>query len=368
GHPMRQSVPEVVGVKRLDHLPLVGAVLRYLEVKDTIDQLLPADPRHEVTAGEGVEALVLMILTGEHALYRVSETLAGYDLEVIFQRPIAAEHFHDTRLGHVLDALWEVGLDRVYGAVISHAIHKYALDLSRLHSDTTSLKVYGAYEREEEEEGPLVTFGFSKDHRPDLKQLLFGLTVTADGSVPVWGHVSDGNRSDSEEHRFHITQLRQYLPDLTHPLLGADSKFFAGQTLLLAQEERLSFVTLVPQTVGLQRTLVEEMELEAMPVLLERPGRRSGTVEVSRGRSVLRTYQAQTARGEPQELLLRFLVVESTQLAKHNGPKLAAAIQAERARLSELTAEWERREFACEAMPSRPWPRSFSRRGGATIG
>lgn len=144
---MRPAVipnPEIVEVKRLDHLPLVGAILRELAVKDTLDALITPHERHAVTVGECVAALVLTILTGEHALSRVAATLASYDLEVIFQRMVDAAHFHDNRLGRALDARWSTGLDRVYGAVISQAIRHYALELTRLHTDTTSLKVYGA--------------------------------------------------------------------------------------------------------------------------------------------------------------------------------------------------------------------------------
>jgi hypothetical protein len=130
--------PELVDVKRFDHLPLVGAMLRELAVKDTLDALLPPHERNEVTVGECVEALVLTILTGEHALSRVADTLAGYDLEVIFQGPMDAAHFHDNRLGRALDALWQAGLERLYGVVISHAMQHYALELARLHTDTTN--------------------------------------------------------------------------------------------------------------------------------------------------------------------------------------------------------------------------------------
>jgi transposase len=177
-------------------------------------------------------------------------------------------------LGHFLDDLWDAGLDRLYGAVIGQAIRKYLIDLSRLHTDTTSLKVYGDYDGEEE--GPLITYGYSKDHRPDLKQLLFGLTVGDDGGVPIWGHITDGNRSDSKEHQFHLTHLRRHLPDLKQTLLVTDSKFFAGETLLAAREEQIPFVTLVPQTVGLCRKLSKGISSEALPVLWERPGRRKG--------------------------------------------------------------------------------------------
>ena len=122
--PPTTSTLEVVDVKRLDHLLIVGAMLRELAVKETLDALIPPHKRHEVTVGECVEALVLMILTGEQALSRVAGALAGYELEVIFQRPLAPVHVHDNRLGRALDAWWRAGRDRLYGAVISQAIQR----------------------------------------------------------------------------------------------------------------------------------------------------------------------------------------------------------------------------------------------------
>jgi transposase len=339
---------DVVDIQRLDHLPLVGALLRDLAVQAAIDALLPPHKRNAVTVGGCVEALIRTILTGEHALSRVTDTLAGYDWEVICQRPINATHFHDNRLGRALDALWAAGRDRVYGAVLSRAIQQYALELGRLHTEATSLQVYGAYEREEGAEGPHITFGYSRAHRPDLKQLLFGLTVTAEG-VPVWGHITDGNRSDSLEHRFHITQLRQHLPELGTPLLVADSKFFAGETRAWAVEHQLRFVTLVSQTVGLRQELVDAPTLAVLPLWWEQPGRRRAVTELYRGISVRRAYCWKRETGEMQELPLRFLVVESTQLAKATAPRLAAAQQPEQTTLVRLQKQWQRRTFACAA-------------------
>jgi hypothetical protein len=87
-----------------------------------LDALLPAHDRHVVSVGEGVEALVLTMLTGQHALSRVADTWAGDDLAVMVHRPLDTAHFPDNRLGRALDARWTAGVDRVYGAVISPAI------------------------------------------------------------------------------------------------------------------------------------------------------------------------------------------------------------------------------------------------------
>jgi transposase len=187
-------------------------------------------------------------------------------------------HVHDHRLGRALDALWGAGLDRIYGAVISQAIQRSALALARLHPDPTSLKRYGAYERAAEEAGPLVTFGYRRDHRPDLKPLRFGLTVTAEGG-PVWGHVADGHQSDSTEQRCQITQRRQHLPDLGASLLVAASTFLAGETMALAAAHRFRLVTLVPQTVSPRPLVVEAPELRELPLLGEQPGRRHGALD-----------------------------------------------------------------------------------------
>jgi hypothetical protein len=339
---------EIVEVKRLDHLPLVGAMRRELAVKDTLDALIQAHDRHVVSVGECVEALVLTILPGEQALSRVADTLAGYDLAVIVQRPLDTAHFHDNRLGRALDTLWTAGVDRVYGAVISQAIRQYALGLTRLHTAATSLKVYGAYARDEPEEGPVVTYGYRRDHRPDLKQLLFGLTVTAEG-VPVWGHITDGHQRASTEHRFPITPLRQHLPDLGEPLLVADSKFLAGDTIALAAAHRFRLVTLLPQTVGLRQELVDDPTLRDVPLLSERTGRRKGESETSHGASVVRPYRWKTAAGEVQEMPRRWLVVASTPLAKAKASRRAAVQHIERGLLSDRQAQWQRRTFACEA-------------------
>ena len=168
--------------------------------------------------------------------------------------------------------------------------------------------------------------------------------MTAEG-VPVWGHVTDGNQSDSTEHRFHSTQWRQHLPDLGEPLLVADSQFFAGETMPLAAAHRFRFVPLVPPTVGLRQVLVEAPELSELPVRWEQPGRRQGEREQYQGASVVRPYRWKTGAGKGQEISLRLLVVESTPLTKAKAPRLAAAQQAERVMLAELPQQWPRRTF-----------------------
>lgn len=334
----------IIDVKRLDHLPLVAACMRHLEIAKTIDELIPPHPLNHVTTGECVEALVLTILTGEHALYNVSKVLSQYDISIIFQKEVDPNWFHDNRLGNSLDDLKTAGLDNLYSAVISKAIIKHSLGLSHLHFDTTSLSLHGEYNTDEKT--PLAAYGYSKEHRPDLKQILFGMTVTQDGNVPITGRITSGNTSDSTENRFNITSLRNIVPDLSGSILAADSKFFSAPTLELAYQNNLSFVTLVPKTVGIRNELVKDDG--DFKLLLTKEGRKKGTFEEYRGYSVIRPYVYENEKGEKVERTMRFLVVESTTLEKKKGKKIDAGISAEEEELTKIASSLKKKIFACE--------------------
>jgi hypothetical protein len=165
----------------------------------------------------------------------------------------------------------------------------------------------------------------------------------------VWGHVTEGNQRDSPEPRFHITQLRQHLPDVGEPLWGADSQCLAGESVALAAAPRFRLVTMVPQTVPVRPAVVAAPALASLPPLGDQPGRRKGEREAEHGASVVRLYRWKTAAGEGQEWPLRFLVVESPHRAQAKAPRLATAQQVERAMLADLEPQWPRRTGACEA-------------------
>ena len=330
--------------KRLDHLPLVAACMRHLEIAKTIDEIVPPHPLNHVTTGECVEAMVLSILTGEHALYNVSDVLSKYDTSIIFQKEVNPNWFHDNRLGNSLDDLKKAGLDGSYSAIISKAIVKHSLGLSHLHFDTTSLSFYGDYKTDEE--NPLVIYGHSKKHRPDLKQVLFGMTVTQDGNIPITGRITAGNTSDSTENRFNITSLRNIIPDLSNTILAADSKFFSGPTIELAYQNQnpLSFVTLVPKTIGLREELVNQKG--EFQLLLTKEGRKKGTIEEYRGYSVIRPYVYEIDDERKVERIMRFLVVESTTLEKKKGRTIDSGILKEGEELTQKAKNLSKKVFA----------------------
>jgi hypothetical protein len=99
------------------HLPLVLGVIRRLEVASIIDRLLPPHPAHALSSGRGVEALVLAILDGDHALYKVGYRLEDRGMIALLQPGLTRASLHDYRLGHILDALFAANLNKVFSAV-----------------------------------------------------------------------------------------------------------------------------------------------------------------------------------------------------------------------------------------------------------
>ena len=187
-------------IRPVAHVPLVLGVLRRLEVATVIDSLIAPHPAHVLSTGRGVEALVLAILDGDHALYKVGQRLEERGMLDLLQPGLTRASLHDYRLGHILEALFAANLNKVYSAIVLKALAVYAIPTPWLHQDTTTIALYGAYEDDPKTAGaPRPAYGHSKDGRDDLKQVLLSLGVSGDGGIPLRLGVRDGNRSDSVE-------------------------------------------------------------------------------------------------------------------------------------------------------------------------
>src|SRR5215472_12317932 len=78
-------------------------------------------------------------------------------------------------------------LPALYAGLAHQARRSFAVEASAVHVDSTSFSVEGAYEREEREDNETlirITYGYSRDHRADLKHWQRSLATTASG-VPV---------------------------------------------------------------------------------------------------------------------------------------------------------------------------------------
>ena len=128
-------------------------------------------------------------------------------------KAVAPEAFQDDTVGRVLDRLYDIGTMKVFTACAVRADRVCGFDKRYIHFDTTSIMVYGDYllseEAKESEEPFRITYGYSKDKRPDLKQFVFS-TLCVDRAVPLWGKPHDGNARAGSSYFQLPTWIYQY--------------------------------------------------------------------------------------------------------------------------------------------------------------
>src|SRR5262245_46622837 len=172
-------------IRPVTHLPLVLEVVRKRNIAALIDTFCPPHPAHILSCGRGVEALLLALLDGHHALYKGGARLAERGMLPLLQAGLTRASLNDYRLGQMLEALFAAQRNRVFGAIALNTLDIYAPSTPWLPQDTTTITLYGAYEEEARPVAGLVpprpAYGHSKDGRDDLTQVLLSLGVSRDG-------------------------------------------------------------------------------------------------------------------------------------------------------------------------------------------
>lgn len=338
------------------HLPLLRHAIDELGIRAAVDRLSAPDPRHLVSDGDCVAVMIMNILHGRVALYEMGTWLADTDVDLLLGEGTPAECFHDDRLGHALDRLFNVGTEYLFSEVARGVLRRPCLGTSyAVHMDTTSVSLHGAYEEDPQrpwpEGAPQPARGFSKDKRPDLKQLIFGLSVHGPTRIPLGFNVLDGNTADPKANRFQIESLAQLLPAEHDVTLVADCKFVDGVTLGAAAASGLHYVSLLPHTFGLRAELVEDVRTKGTELahLGTFPGR---TLDLPsrtyRGVSFVRPFPMVMPGGAHVEQAHRFLVVRSSSQEAEFDETIDRRADKEKASLDRTLEKLTKREFACE--------------------
>jgi len=194
--------------------------------------------------GDYADALLVLmknVLIDRDALYALKDWARQYDL-----RLASGAEFGDDRLARSLDRLFEADRSTLQTQITLSVIKAFDLKMDQIHGDTTSIAVSGQYTKQDAAAVQLKR-GHSKDHRPDLKQLVYSLCVTRDGAVPVHFKTYDGNRTDDTVQWEIWSSIRTLLqrPDFVYV---GDSKLCVEETMRRIDREHGLFVTVVPRT------------------------------------------------------------------------------------------------------------------------
>jgi len=250
-------MPAPAGFTLVSHtlggLPLVNHCLRRLRFDALLQQHLPPpDPRAQLSPSAALGVLTRNLVLARVPLYGLGEWARVWVPGLLRLRPAQVALLNDDRVGRALDRLFDADPRAWLTTLVVHMVKAFGVSLEQLHNDSTTLTLHGEYAGAT---GRLVrgrptlvvTFGHNKDHRPDLKQLLWILTVSADGAVPVHVKVADGDTEDSTTHRETWEVLRGLVGSANF-LYVADSKLCTRDTLKHIHEHGGRFLTVLPRT------------------------------------------------------------------------------------------------------------------------
>jgi transposase len=225
--------------------PIIEHFMETLRIREIIGAYMPRDKRMKLDDEKVLGVLIHNILTTPHPLYEIQDWLRPLDAEKLGLSPKEVKYIQDDRVGRALARFYRCRHKDVFFRLALRAIKVYQLDCSRIHHDTTSVTFAGKYPGWSARE--LLTHGINKDHRPDLKQLVLGLSVTGDGAVPVAHQISDGNRTDDRLHPANHRALQKLLERVDF-IYVADCKLASEENLRKISAWGGLFVSVMPRT------------------------------------------------------------------------------------------------------------------------
>lgn len=234
-------------------LPIVNHLIRRLRLVDIVDQYLPArDTRVKIDPAVVVAILVRNLLLDHQPTYGIRAWAATFEPSLLGLTDTQMGLLTDDRVGRVLDQLFDTDRASLLTGIVLQAVAEFNVDTSECHNDSTSITLHGTRpDRGGQTRGgkPVVALkhGHSKDHRPDLPQLVWILTVTADGAVPILHRVTDGNTTDDTTHIDTWNNLTK-LTGRTDFLYVADSKLATRPQMDHIHRHHGRFVTVLPRS------------------------------------------------------------------------------------------------------------------------
>ena len=266
--------PQPYRTQVLDHLGLVAGMFEELGITEVIDRATKQDPEMRiVTVGHAVKAMVLNGLGFiNQQLYLVPHFFQNKPLSRLIAPGIQASHLNDDTLGRALDTLYDFGVTELYCLIAATAATRLGLTRTFSHLDTTRFHVDGRYNSAQPPDEQIVhiTQGYSRDHRPDLNQVMLALVVEHQAGIPMLMQPLSGNSPDGKAFGQVVSDHIAQLHTTVNPTyLVADSALYSAENLQKLAETSLTWITRVPATLHESQAVLAQADLQTMTPLTE---------------------------------------------------------------------------------------------------
>lgn len=250
---------EIESVERLDHLGIIAGTIDDLGLVELLDGALGSGFDGEnITIGETIKGLIINGLGfSDRPISLLPQFFEQIPLKRLFQSSpnVKCSDFNRHKIGRVLDRIYDKGCSLLFSKAASHAAKVEGIATDRCHLDTSTFSVTGGGYESTDENAIEVTHGYSKDHRPDLRQIVQELLVTNDGGIPLISKSFSGNTSDTKIFEQRSSALVQAIREGSwEGTLVADAKLYTKTNA--ASLYQLTFITRIPHSIGEAKKLI----------------------------------------------------------------------------------------------------------------
>lgn len=233
-------------------LPILNRLLERMRLHEFLTRHLPReDARTKIDTPRVVLLVLRNLLVSREPMYGVVEWARNFAPDLFDLWSEDLDHLNDDRVGRSLERVFQALDTNLIMDVVTHVVREFQVRLDELHNDSTTVTFFGNYPDASAEQrflgstAPAVTWGHNKDHRPDLKQLLYILTVTEDGGVPVYFQAASGNVADDQTHQATWKLLAELVkrPDFVYV---ADCKLATTDNMNAIARQGGRFITVLP--------------------------------------------------------------------------------------------------------------------------
>ena len=238
-------------------IPLIKSVSECLGLKFIFKKYISSYNNEIVPVIDTLMFLIWNITLGRQPLYELYEWIRDVDPKCHGLDRQQLSSFNDDRFARALDKLYTADRATLMTEIVVKMIKKINLDMSRVHNDSTTVKAYGKIAGVTKD-GLRMARGNNKDHRPDLVHLVFSLTISSDGAVPVHYKTYPGNRTDDTTH-IETWNIVKEIAGRSDFIYVADSKVCTSKQLSHIVSNGGRVITVMPNTWGETKTFKDEL-------------------------------------------------------------------------------------------------------------
>lgn len=328
-------------IKNIDHLGIVAGLIDEIGIVEIINSKLGIDPREKMAAGIMVKAILINGLGFvSRPLYLFNQFFDDKAIEILLGEDVKRDYINDDKIGRVMDKLYKYGLNSLFIEIVLSVIKKFKIDTKYSHLDATSFHLHGKYkseemhEKEEEitrERPIIITKGYSRDHRPDLKQCVLDLITSGDGDIPILMRAGDGNEADKAVFGKILVEFKKQIA--FDSIMVCDSALYSQENLKLI--EHLKWISRVPMTIKKAKELVKSVEIEEISTE-EREKRAVQNLDEYKWKEEIVNY------GGIKQI---WLIVESQKRKESDLKKLDKKLKKEKDKVEKLLKELNKEDF-----------------------